>query len=478
MKKTLLLFFLVAGIHHVSGQTLTAANESKRIDSLKRLLSQTTQPTERYKLLSAISNRYYMTGIGENSADNNLEMLRIALHLKDDSLTAVSYNKAGDYFLFEKSDFNTSIDYLFRGIPYAEKSKNKRTISSLYLDLSLAYYWALNPHEEFKYLKKAEANFPDTSHSDYNYMLLQLKLHYGLYYLLIEKPDSALPVLNAAVEVNRKLNFPAFDFFLKSMFGNLFEQSGDKELATVYFKKALAIDSVTVYPFAKVTFRNFYIRFLINSGNYTEAIKQTRELLDIGERSQNNVTKFFAAGFSKTVYDKLQKVDSAYHYSKVESALRDTIYNQEKLNKVQALAFNEEVRFAEEQNKIIKEQQQRKQNIQYALIAIAIIVLLSVYLLLSRSFVTNAKLIEFFGALALLIVFEFLNLLLHPFLERITHHSPVFMLLSLVCIAAILVPLHHKIEKWATAKLVEKNKQIRLAAAKKTIQELDINPAN
>ena len=48
----------------------------------------------------------------------------------------------------------------------------------------------------------------------------------------------------------------------------------------------------------------------------------------------------------------------------------------------------------------------------------------------------------------------------------------LLMLLALVCIAALLVPLHHKVEKWATTKLVEKNKQIRLAAAKKTIEEL------
>ena len=68
------------------------------------------------------------------------------------------------------------------------------------------------------------------------------------------------------------------------------------------------------------------------------------------------------------------------------------------------------------------------------------------------------------------LVFEFLNLLLHPFLERITHHSPVLMLLSLVCIAALLVPLHHKLEHLAVHKLVEKNKQIRLAEAKKTIR--------
>jgi hypothetical protein len=104
---------------------------------------------------------------------------------------------------------------------------------------------------------------------------------------------------------------------------------------------------------------------------------------------------------------------------------------------------------------------------------LGILTLLMLYLLLSRSFITNTKMIEFFGVIALLIVFEFLNLLLHPFLERVTHHSPVLMLLALVCIAALLVPLHHKVEHWATKKLVEKNKQIRLAAAKKTIQQLE-----
>jgi hypothetical protein len=50
--------------------------------------------------------------------------------------------------------------------------------------------------------------------------------------------------------------------------------------------------------------------------------------------------------------------------------------------------------------------------------------------------------------------------------------------LVLVFIAALLIPLHHKLEKWATAKLIEKNRQIRLAAAKKTIQQLDTNPDN
>lgn len=43
----------------------------------------------------------------------------------------------------------------------------------------------------------------------------------------------------------------------------------------------------------------------------------------------------------------------------------------------------------------------------------------------------------------------------------------------LVCITALLVPLHHYLQKMITHKLVEKNKQIRLASARKTIEELE-----
>lgn len=107
------------------------------------------------------------------------------------------------------------------------------------------------------------------------------------------------------------------------------------------------------------------------------------------------------------------------------------------------------------------------------MIAFGIVSIIIIFLLLSRSFITNTKLLDYFSVIALLIVFDFFNLLLHPFLENVTHHSPILMLLALVLIAALLVPLHHGLEKWATHTLVEKNKAIRLAEAKKTIEKLE-----
>ena len=179
-----------------------------------------------------------------------------------------------------------------------------------------------------------------------------------------------------------------------------------------------------------------------------------------------------AAALLRKVYYAIGQKDSSYFFADVKDAYSDSVFNEQQRNQIQNLSFSQQIKEKEEQARLSVETQQRNQNIQYALIALGIITFIISFLLLSRRHITNTKLIQFLGVVALLVVFEFLNLLLHPFLERITHHSPVLMLLALVCIAALLVPLHHKLEKWATHKLIEKNKQIRLASAKKTIRLL------
>ena len=75
--------------------------------------------------------------------------------------------------------------------------------------------------------------------------------------------------------------------------------------------------------------------------------------------------------------------------------------------------------------------------------------------------------------IALLLFFEFINLLVHPLLGELTHHSPLLMLLCMAAIAALLIPLHHRMEHWITNMLVSKNNCMRLEAASRTIEELE-----
>jgi tetratricopeptide (TPR) repeat protein len=465
MKKLLLYFCWFSLVQ--SGFT------QNKTDSLKNVLTATTNPIERFDLYSKIGEEYFSSGNNNLDSASCLKMLQIAQQLNNDSLLAISYNFVGNLFLFNTGDYSKSLEFFFKGIPLAQKTNDKRRLSSLYIDISIVYENLGNREEQIKYIRKAEVALPAKNSPMYNYMIRQVQYNYSRYFLFMQKPDSAMHYTQALNETNLRLPSFLYETYAQMLLGAVHEQLADKDLAGFHFKRANEQSDAMQYSYVKFIIKPAYINFLLKNNKILVAQQQAQQLLETGKQLNNFDFKQVAAGFLRTVYDSLRQTDSAYFYARLESVFRDSVFSREKTNKIQSLAFSEQLRVSEEEAKSRQEAGQRKQNIQFVLIALGIITFIIFFLLLSRRFITNAKVIEFFGVIALLIVFEFLNLLLHPFLERITHHSPVLMLLALVGIAALLVPLHHKLEKWATHKLVEKNKQIRLASAKKTIEELE-----
>ena len=446
--------------------------QSKYTDSLTRLLNNTSNPTDRFRLLYNIIENSNRTQEPINDSVFSVQLYQVAEQLNNDSLLAISYNVAGN-FIAGNGDFPTALSYFFKAIPLAEKAKDKRRISSLYFDITQCYFNLGDMEEGFKFNKKGGDNLPERSSPMYDFMAAQFYRNMGRYYLQKNQPDSALVYIHNLEDISRMSKSLPFQMVALSQNGMAHGQLGDTALAAIYFKKASAIGDSTGFTLHIITNEILYIPYLLKTNQISQARLHAIKLMNLGKQTNNNAVKLTASGFLKTVYNNLHKVDSAYFYLSMESSLKDSIFSQNNINKIQALSSNEEIRTVEKQAQETAAAEERKGNIQYALLSLGIILLLSLYLLLSRSFITSTKAIEFFGVIALLIVFEFLNLLLHPFLERVTNHSPVLMLLALVCIAALLVPLHHRLEKWATKKLVEKNKQIRLANAKKTIEKLE-----
>lgn len=178
------------------------------------------------------------------------------------------------------------------------------------------------------------------------------------------------------------------------------------------------------------------------------------------------------------VYDSKHQVDSAFYYNKLYVASNDSLDNRDKSSALESLNFEKNLEEKQKQAEIVKQKEERQYNLQLAVMAIGILLAGIIFLLLSNSFIVSYRVVGFLSVLVLLVVFEFINLLIHPFLEKVTHHSPLLMLLALVTIAALIIPLHHKLEHFITQKLVEKNKAIRLANAKKTIEELEIKEQN
>lgn len=467
MKKYIFLSLCFINLQTLLIQNSSSHAQSKYADSIKTVLDKTTEPIERFNLHNKLVDDIFTNGSGNIDYSSTIEMIRIAQQLNNDSLLAIGYNTIGNYFLINNGDYSNALEYFFKGVPLAENAKDKRRLSSLYIDIAVTYYKLNNPEEQIKYLRKAMANLPAKSSPLYYFMLTQVQVYACRYFILQNKNDSALHYVMALKESNRYLKSPVYNCAAEALMGDIYDQMGDTTLAELHFKNAVRMADSIKYFYIKLSAKTPYIDFLIKNNKIAEAQVQASQLMNMGIEKNNADVKRTAAGFLRKISEHNHRTDSAYYYSLMESAMKDTVFSQNNINKIQSLGVSEELRVIEEEAKRAKEEEKRKHNIQYALIALGIIIFIILFLVLSQSFITNAKLIRFLIVVALLIVFEFLNLLLHPFLEKITHHSPVLMLIALVCIAALLVPLHHRLEKWAAHRLVEKNKQVRLAAVKR-----------
>jgi tetratricopeptide (TPR) repeat protein len=123
-----------------------------------------------------------------------------------------------------------------------------------------------------------------------------------------------------------------------------------------------------------------------------------------------------ASKFLTEYYISIHNVDSAFAYQSATIAAKDSIFSQEKQRMFQNLAFDETMR---QQNLALAnatQEKQRRDNIQFGLMAIAIVVFAIIFLLLSRTVIVNDKWIRFLGMMDLLLLFEFLNLFMAPYI--------------------------------------------------------------
>ena len=456
MKYFFTLIFLLLITGQLSAQYLSAGQARQLIQNGKTL-------AEKFRAYRSLDRFYYTTGLYDSSAMVQKKMYTIAEDLKNDSLMVLVYRGIGNR-LVTRSDYNFSLNAYFKGLEYAKTNESK---SIFYGNLTYVYAITGNNDVALNYLKKADALGEFPAGSFFRDIL------YGLVYNNLSKPDSALIYLQKAGNLPGKNLDPTLVSILLAQNGKAYELKGDTDLALVYYKKVVTYCKKQNLASGQIRHGSLYCNFLIKSGDYMQAKAIALGNLAVAKKAGITEGMGTVAEILRKVYAHALNKDSAYYYAVMQIAYKDSVSNQKRIAEFQNLTFGEQLREIDQKAKATEAAAQRQQNIQYALIAIGIFTFIILFLMLSRSIITNAKVIGFLGVVVLLIVFEFINLLVHPFLERATNHSQILTLLALVCIAALLVPLHHRLEKWATKKLVLKNKAIRLAAAKRTIEKLE-----
>ncbi len=361
-----------------------------------------------------------------------------------------------------------SLEFGIKANQVAEKSNNDRLKTFGKAMLALAYLTMGDFEKAVSYNKAAiEAG------SKYETDIISVCAvnDMGTIYLVMGKIDSALVYTQKAYEMAIKSGITYWLTSTYLQFGSIHAALKNSSLALNYWDLALKEANRIGSPKFTSTAYNAMAQYYYAANQIDSAKLYATKAISSVKNTAFYTLNVDPAKLLLNIY-RNSNLDSAFKYSEIYRTTNDSLVNIRALQQAQLMGVEDEARIAQEKLEAEKEEESHQKNLEYTFIALGIVAFIMVFLIFSRSYITNVKVIEFLSVIALLIVFEFFNLLIHPVLEDVTHHSPVLMLLGLVILAALLIPLHHKLEHWAVNKLVEKNKQSRLENAKRTIEEL------
>lgn len=464
MKKIFLV--LLSFIH-----LICAWSQQREKDSLKHLLQIEKTDTGRVIRLADLSFLYFESK-PDTAMTIALEALVLATKINFTKGKAISLNRVGNAYDV-LGNYPKAMEVLLQALPINEKINNTDGIRRNYNNIGNLYIEQDDYRMGLDYYLKAKWLVEKTDDKQ------SFSITYGNLaeaYHLLKMFDSAKLYAQMANAIATSINYPRMIGSSYSRMGSIYAETGQNTLAHDFYRLG--------------------IPFLIKSGNDVKLTQTFLEMAKLFESIQQNDSALFyarqslvlarerrftrevrdAGRFLSSYFRKQNNPDSAFAYLDITKMANDSIFSQQKQRQLQSLVFDEKLRELEKAGSEAKTKEERNNNLQYAAIALGLLTFLILFLLYSHSIIANQKLIRFLGIISLLLVFEFINLFIHPYLSHATNNSPLIMLLVMVCIAGLLVPLHHRMEKWISHRLVEKNKKIRLAAAKKTIAALETDP--
>jgi tetratricopeptide (TPR) repeat protein len=470
----ILIVFLVASSPGIA-QSRRVDSLSKSVDSLNRRVDSLIQHAAHSKSDTTASKDLFRVAqfyVDQKKEDSGLFYASKGYQLaaKHEFLMGMWGNLAEQCYVYQRrGNYQKTLSSYLDFLKLSEEKKEMRVTTRVLQLISELYIKLGDDEQAIAYAKKNTPLIIETGIG--GGWLLGNLYDIGISYIHLHQSDSALAYFQQAFALASDKSKPPPGAWMDQILvglGMANQQLGNNDIALAYFDKA--IQNEKNHDYDDQYFAYMQKGALLRSLNKMDSsIANYTQALQLVSGNYNDQVLMYKA--LANIYLVKDPARSAKYFEQ-EQNLRDSLFASEKVNAIQTLTYNEQERQRELANAQKEEAEEHKKNIENISITMGIIAFVLLFLLLSRSIIVNEKWIRFLGIVGLLVLFEFINLLLHPLLESLTHHSSVYMLVIMVAIASLLVPLHHRIEKWVTGKMVEKNKRIRIAAAKRTIEQL------
>jgi tetratricopeptide (TPR) repeat protein len=359
------------------------------------------------------------------------------------SFMANSYNNIGDY--------NKALEMFLKKEELAEKANLPENIAGTLLNIGIIYTQQQDYKKALPYYLKSDSIIKANKIASLEYYSFQ---NLGDLYYLLKKNDSALVYYIKAFHIASNPKAENLHFMGASYIGlgNCFVKAKDYLRGKINYH--LALDKLKLakdddlFCEGALNLANLHL----TENHKDSAIKLAWTVFEIAEKDSLPSRLKDASVFLSNFYKSNGRYDSALYYKEKEIAIQAITNSQEKVKEFQFKTFNEEIRQAELAENKRKEAVERAQQLQLMLIGIFIPIFFLLTLFLSKRKI-HVKAIKTLGIISLLLLFEYITLLFHPFVVTITNHTPIFELIIFVSIAALLIPTHHRVEHWLIEKL-------------------------
>lgn len=277
------------------------------------------------------------------------ECLSLAQSLTNDTLLASVYIRLSGYY-DDIAEYNLEIDILNKAFEKFDAIQNNSGCATSLNNMAWAYIQAYDYKKGIEQAHKGILYASRIPGDTLKYRVTSfLNATLALAYLEDNQADSALKYNNISYQmlpfVNRgKLNQYCW---LNSTFGSIYAVKKDYQRSETSFKNVLAFKDSSSAADAIVFTISKYCHVLNLQGRYKECILLGRDGMAIAKKSELVRYQIDIADELRNAFEKLQKIDSAFVYSKTATQLRDKVFNTRKSIQLQSMSFNQDLKAKE-----------------------------------------------------------------------------------------------------------------------------------
>jgi tetratricopeptide (TPR) repeat protein len=419
------------------------------LDSLRQLLARSREDTNRMFLLENLGAQYLMANL-DSAYYYGSRALTLSRRFQNQRGKSLCQGLIAS-IMKQTGNYPEALRLNLQALQIAEQTRDELSTVRVFNSLGALYFDENDYHQALGYFFKSLRNCNNQPSFEKETILSNIGDAYQKLHML----DSALQFSNAAYQLSSaRSGFTEMGDELTNL-GEIYSALNRKQLALVYYRQAIAVTTQTL------DFDNFCLcclglaKIFASENRRDSALKFAHQSLNAARTAKISRYQLEVYNLIEGIYEANSQVDSSLRYLRLTVALQDSLYSQEKSREFQTMTWQENIR----QQDLAAQKKQAEENAVYNMQLIAIAFFIPIFFLfvifLARIRV-KVRVIEFLAVVNLLLLFEFITDVAFPYISEWTHENPIWEMLILVLIAALLEPLNYRIERWIKVKLVRK----------------------